>query len=169
MNPNLLIVGGTTLLLYLILRKKNNSMDLQISKNFTLSEFEYSNTAIKQGIENKVTDQGIYDAIQALTLKVLQPLRDNLNKSVQLYSGYRNPVLNKAVGGVTNSQHMKGEAADIHVSGMTPYQLAKKIVDLKLPYDQLILYPTFVHVSYTRTGKQRYMLLYNSKYTGQRL
>ena len=53
--------------------------------------------------------------LKALCMEVLQPLRDYLEKPVVISSGYRCSEVNKAVGGVSGSQHLKGEAADIHV------------------------------------------------------
>ena len=48
-----------------------------------------------------------------LCQKVLQPLRDKFGSAIIVNSGYRSPAVNKAVGGVPTSQHVRGEAADI--------------------------------------------------------
>lgn len=90
----------------------------------------------------------------ALCAAVLDPLRQALGKPVRINSGFRSAAVNKAIGGSTTSQHMVGEAADIRVEGMTPQQLATFIAAERLPFDQLIWEPTWVHVSYS-IGRQR--------------
>ncbi|NDW09068.1 D-Ala-D-Ala carboxypeptidase family metallohydrolase [Dysgonomonas sp. 520] len=141
----------------------------QVSSNFKLSEFEYSAIAASKKIENRVTDPIVLESIRNLVSKVLQPLRGKVNKPVYISSGYRSSELNKAVGGAASSQHMKGEASDIKITGMSSYDIANLVVKMGLPYDQLILYPSFVHVSTKRVGTNRNQLLYNSSYNGKRL
>ena len=51
-------------------------------------------------------------ALLALVEKVLDPLREALGEPIRITSGYRSPELNRLVGGVPTSQHLKGEAAD---------------------------------------------------------
>lgn len=140
-----------------------------ISKNFSFSEFEYSDTAIQAGFENKIPSAEVGGAIRSLTLNVLQPLRDSLAATVIVESGYRCKKLNEMVGGVETSQHRKGEAADIRSPFYRPLDIARRIVSLQLPFDQLILYPGFVHVSHKRKGKQRGQILYNSRYNGEKI
>lgn len=98
--------------------------------------------------------------MEALVCEVLDPAREKLGSPIVVNSGYRCPKHNKEVGGATNSQHLLGQAADIRfqVSGFKIQDLAKAIVE-NGKYDQLILYPTFVHVSWKRTGQNRRMVL----------
>ena len=98
--------------------------------------------------------------IEALVCVVIDPAREKLGSPIVVNSGYRCPKHNKEVGGATNSQHLLGQAADIRfqVSGFKIQDLAKAIVE-NGKYDQLILYPTFVHVSWKRTGQNRRMVL----------
>ena len=98
--------------------------------------------------------------IKALVENVLNPAREKLGKPIVVNSGYRCPKHNLAVGGVTNSQHMKGEAADVRFQdpGFKVQDLAKAIV-ANGTWDQLILYPRFVHVSYKRGGGNRREIL----------
>ena len=144
-----------------------------ISKNFSYREFEKSAIADRRGYCNVIVDVQVRDAVRALTLNVLQPLRDDLGLPVVVSSGYRCPQLNAdpEVNGAPSSQHVKGEAADIHAnlpdgSRMPSVELARRIDRLGLPYDQLILYPTFVHVSHKLSGTQRHRILYNKSYKG---
>lgn len=139
---------------------------MRLSKNFDLSEFEESETATKWHIDNHVYDASVLKNLKALVENVLQPLRDSWGKPIHINSGYRCYRLNRVVGGVASSQHMLGQASDLRADN--PYELAKRIVDLDLPYDQVILYPSFVHVSF-REKNRRHKVLYNSSYKGKRL
>lgn len=138
-----------------------------ISKNFSYREFEESETAKAQDITNVISSFEIRDAIRELTNTVLQPLRDAWGLPLHVNSGYRCPKLNAAVGGAATSQHTKGEAADIKAEH--PVKLAQLAHDLGLPYDQMIIYPTFVHFSHKLHGEQRRQVLYNKSYKGRRI
>lgn len=138
-----------------------------ISKNFSYREFEESETAKARGILNVITSFEVRDAVRELVLTVLQPLRDAWREPLHVNSGYRCPKLNAAVGGAATSQHVKGEAADIKAPN--PIKLAQLAYDLGLPYDQMIIYPTFVHFSHKKGGPQRHQLLYNKSYKGRRV
>ena len=140
-----------------------------ISKNFSYHEFEVSETAHSFRIDNTIKAFEVRDAVKALVDNVLQPLRDKAKKPLNISSGYRCPALNAKVGGVATSQHCKGEAADVWCATLTPYQLARVVLENGIPYDQMILYPSFVHLSYRKDGEQRGQLLYNASYKGKRL
>lgn len=139
-----------------------------ISKNFSWHEFEQSDAARQYRIMNIITTAEVRDAVKALVVKVLQPLRDKVGRPLKINSGYRCPELNAKVGGVPTSQHCKGEAADVWCATLTPYELAKAILLNGIPYDQMILYPSFIHLSYRADGEQRMQLLYNASYKGKR-
>ena len=138
-----------------------------ISKNFSYSEFEASDKADEKGICNVITTFEVRDAVKALVDTVLQPLRDAWGKPLHVNSGYRCPELNKEVGGMPTSQHVKGEAADVACD--KPVELARLAKALRLPYDQMILYPTFVHFSHRLKGQQRGQTLYNKRYRGEKV
>lgn len=140
---------------------------MQISKNFTWEEFTASDTAKKLGILNQIIDWEVRDNVIALVENVLQPLRDAWGKPITINSGYRCPKLNKEGGGVPTSQHVKGQAADCGVDD--PLALARLLLDLGLEFDQAIVYPIFLHISYKADGENRNQLLYNKSYTGPRL
>lgn len=129
---------------------------MKISKNFSLEEFSRSETAQRLKIDNALGTEQIIN-LCALVHHVLQPLRDHYGQPVKISSGYRCQALNKAVGGVSNSQHMMGQASDIKITGVTPTHIADYIAN-NLPYDQVILYPTFVHVSYSIQANRRHRL-----------
>ena len=77
-------------------------------KYFTISELIRSDTAIARKIWNGANREQ-EDNLIALVAAVLDPLRTAYGKPIHISSGYRCPTLNKAIGGVANSQHMKGE------------------------------------------------------------
>ena len=99
---------------------------------------------------------GVEENLQALVREVLDPARAAYGKPISVNSGYRCQVHNKTVGGVANSQHMKGEAADVQCEDNR--RLAKIIVE-NGKWDQMIIYPNFVHVSYKRNGGNRHQVL----------
>ena len=124
-------------------------------KHFTLSEFFRSSTAEKNGIKNEPSIDAratIVRNINLLVDNVLDPVRDMVNTPIIITSGYRCPQVNRLVGGVDNSQHMSGCAADFHVGGFTPSMMHQVFLYIfnTLEFDQLIYYrrKNFIHVSY---------------------
>ena len=99
-------------------------------------------------------------ALCELVKCLLQPLRIAYNKPIVVTSGYRSPEVNRLVGGVRSSQHVKGEAADCYVPDI--YFLLDTLKKSDLPFDQAILYRKkhFLHLSYRVNGKQRRQVLY---------
>ncbi len=131
---------------------------MKLTNNFTLDEFTRSQTADKKGIKNIPGEKEV-SSIKRLAEKVLQPVRDSIGKSIHINSGFRCIELNQAVGGVATSQHVKGEAADIYATGIRARELFNAILKMGIEFDQIILYPTFVHISYSE-GKNRKQILY---------
>ena len=126
-------------------------------KNFKLSEFFVSSTADKNGIKNEPSLDAratIVRNINLLVDNVLDPVRDMVNAPIIITSGYRCPQVNRLVGGVDNSQHMSGCAADFHIKRgtyLTMRQVFFYIYDT-LEFDQLIYYRSknIIHVSYVQ-------------------
>ena len=100
---------------------------------------------------------GVPENVKALVENVLDPLREKYGKPIQVNSGYRCPKHNLAVGGATQSQHMNGEAADIAPMSGDASELARLVEIIKQngKWDQMVVYPTFVHVSWKRFGPNR--------------
>lgn len=148
-----------------------------ISKDFSYREFEVSEVAEQKHICNVIVSFDVRDSIKALVDEVLQPLRDAWGKPLAVNSGFRCRELNEEVGGVPTSQHRKGEAADICPYGVrngkgdinVVTELARLAVKLKLPFDQMILYPSFVHFSHKLNGEQRGQICYNWRYKGEKV
>lgn len=142
-----------------------------ISKNFSYHEFEHSDIAKEERITNVITSVEVRDSIKCLVDNLLQPLRDAIKKPLKISSGYRCPALNShhKVGGAATSQHVKGEAADVWCATLTPYELAKVIISKGFEFDQLGLYPSFIHVSYKHNGVNRRQIFYSKEYKGLKL
>ena len=119
----------------------------------------YSCIAILNGLPNNPPEEARC-ALCELVKCLLQPLRIAYNKPIVVTSGYRSPEVNRLVGGVRSSQHVKGEAADCYVPDI--YCLLDTLKKSDLPFDQAILYRKkhFLHLSYRVNGKQRRQVLY---------
>jgi uncharacterized protein YcbK (DUF882 family) len=135
---------------------------MKLGKYFTLNEFTRSTKASELGIDNSPSRVHLI-SIRLLVANLLDPLREHLGRAVHIRSGYRSQALNSAIGGSSTSQHMKGEAADIKVDGLVAEDLARLIVELGLPFDQVIWYAPerggHVHVSH-KPGRRRGEMLH---------
>lgn len=99
---------------------------MKLTSHFTLEELCYSSTAIAHGIDNEPLDYHVRN-LAALCENVLEPLRMDMGcNPLFISSGYRCPQLNALVGGARNSQHTRGEAADIACQN---YEYAKKMLE----------------------------------------
>ena len=123
--------------LWLKLRKR---MDQNFTKNFSLKEF-----ASKDGAE---PTPDVLENLRELA-KNLQVIRDYFGKPIKINSGYRSPEHNRSIGGAKNSQHVKGRAADIVITGVPPKQLAAELEKLiaakKIKQGGIGIYPNFLH------------------------
>ena len=139
-------------------------MSIHLTKHFTLEELCASATAKARGIENKPQVQQII-ALVYLAVYVLEPLRVAMNEPIPISSGFRCERLNRAVGGVSNSQHTKGQAADLCIGG--DIEKGKRwfnYIKTHLKFDQLIwehssngtywVHVSFVHPDFGRTRMQ---------------
>lgn len=129
-------------------------------KHFTIDELCRSDTARSRGIDNTPTEE-VRKNLTALVGNVLDPLRDWYGKPIYVNSGYRCPALNKAVGGVANSQHLTGQAADIDTRDTAENRKLMRRIEDSLDFDQLIWENggAWVHVSYRADGKNRRQVL----------
>ena len=133
-------------------------------KYFSLAEFIHSETAKRLNIDNTPTFE-IVDNLNRLA-DYLDGIREKLGKPILVNSGYRCPVLNKAVGGVANSQHQKGLAADLVCADMAKLESVLRETG---GFDQLIKehrkgysYSFWFHVSVCpRNGKPRNQIIMN--------
>lgn len=143
---------------------------MKLSKNFTLEELVFSITANNQGINNTPSPEA-RAALKRLAVEVLQPIRDAWGHPVVVSSGYRCAKLNKLVGGVANSQHTVGQAADIKAANPADngklFACIKRLIETgKIKVGQCIweygsrTCPKWVHVSLERQGKINNQFLY---------
>ena len=133
-------------------------------KYFTIKELTKSDTAERKGIMNVPLPEQ-KENLTTLVNNVLDPLREMYGKPIIVTSGFRSPLLNKAVGGSNTSQHLKGEAADIvprdKEDMMLLFNLAKELSD----FDQLINekpdkkgVPSWIHISYSSNKNRKQIL-----------
>lgn len=143
-------------------------MNTSVTMHFSIEEMYASDTAKRLGINNIPSTQQMINLVY-LCAYVLEPLRVAMGKPIKISSGFRCQELNKKVGGVYNSQHLKGQAADIDIQGDMAF--GKKIFEYirdHLPFDQLIWEHNrsgtyWVHVSFVFPdfGKNRKNVINN--------
>tara|TARA_B110000908_G_scaffold104059_1_gene122516 strand:+ start:8101 stop:8559 length:459 start_codon:yes stop_codon:yes gene_type:complete len=112
---------------------------MKLSKNFVLSELTKSNTAKRLGIKNEPTKEHM-DNLQVLVRDLIQPIRDGIGP-IRVSSGYRNPELNRAIGGSRKSQHCKGEALDLQfweMGEMNNKAIYDWVLESGIEFDQMI-------------------------------
>lgn len=135
---------------------------MKLSKNFTLEELIYSETAKNYGIKNEPDENVVYN-LKKLCENVLQPIRDKFGVVI-VTSGYRCSKLNKKIGGKETSQHLYGQAADIQLKNADLKEVFYFIKN-NLVFDQLLLEYSknskWIHVSYTTLRNRKYS---NDKY-----
>ena len=119
---------------------------MRLSKNFTLEEMVATS---HKGLQDTPT-LAVIQNLQKLCVLVLQPLRDTLGAPVYINSGYRSKRLNARVGGVLNSRHLQGKAADIHCDNLDYAKVIFDILRQNKWVDKAIIerkrHSTWVHV-----------------------
>ncbi len=129
-----------------------------MSLNFKISELIYSDTAIKNNINN-MPDINSLDNMLNLIFYCLQPIRNKINKPIIITSGFRNSEINRLVNGKNDSQHLKGQAVDFTIKGMKIVDIVDFIKKSGIEYDQLINeHNRWVHISFVK-GKNRKQIL----------
>jgi len=159
-----------------------------LSPHFAQHEFCESRTAEMYGIDNTPTPEVLLN-LSILCKGTLEPLREALGMPVVITSGYRCKELNDMVSHRSpNSQHVKGQAADFYIGWNHPMgsrgpatdtseahrkRLIKAfcliLTNESIDFDQLILYPTFIHVSYVSPCQNRHSIMTaaaNGRYKG---
>ena len=135
---------------------------MKLTTNFSLAELTASQVAARKGIPNNPT-AGQIENLKKLCESILQPIRNHYDAPVIISSGFRTPELCVLINSSINSQHAKGQAADLQVIGVDNKALAKYIKE-NLDFDQLILefykeeegpHSGWVHVSYEGKGNRK--------------
>ena len=122
---------------------------MKLSDNFSLDEFTRSRVAIEKDFREQFSPpSNVIDNLGKLVREVLQPARVEFQSWMYVTSGYRCKRLNEAVGGSPNSDHMRGQAADVTCNNVKG--LFDLIIALDLPFYQLIYYKgrNFLHISH---------------------
>lgn len=112
-------------------------LDMQLSPHFRLGEFVRSAKAIELGIDNMPSGEEVA-RLQALAVNVLEPLREAMGV-IRITSGYRCYRVNEAVNGSRTSQHLTGEACDIHCGSTETGRKYYNFIMENLDFDQLLL------------------------------
>lgn len=132
-----------------------------MAKYFTLGELCKSDTALAKGISNTPPDQATIGRLNLLMEECLDKVREMWGKPIGVNSGYRSPELNRVIGGAKNSQHMRGEAADINTGSKEGNRkLFDLIVASDIPFDQLIDESGYrwLHISYCQSYNRKQVL-----------
>jgi len=118
-----------------------------LSEHFHLDEFTTSQTATRHGIDNTPSEKVVENLRMLAAL--LEQVRELLGGgAIRISSGYRCLALNRHIGSNDTSAHIRGWAADFTCPSFgTPIEVAKKIAESNLKFDQLIFEGTWVHIS----------------------
>lgn len=138
---------------------------MQLSPHFSLAELTASTLAASQHVDNTPGVQVIENLTRLAA--TLEQVRDLFGAPVHVSSGYRCPALNKLAGGEPMSAHLLGLAADIHVQGVEYKEMAERIRDSGIVFDQLIYEITWVHIGLS-LGTPRQECLTKPPVRGQR-
>lgn len=130
----------------------------KLSPHFTLAEAIRSDTAKRLGVDNYPdSDEDL--ATLGRTAMKMELVRTILGSApITVSSWYRNSRVNQAVGGVNNSQHKLGEAVDFSAAKFGSHKdIVKQLIAHKetILYDQLILEPNWVHISFCTSRANR--------------
>lgn len=120
--------------------------------NFAKREWLVTGT----GLPNAFSSTEHEAAARDMAVAILQPLRDRLGRAVRITSGYRTLAINSAVRGARNSQHMRGEAVDIVVAGLTSREVWAHVLEMRAAgfrFDQAILYEDRPHLHLSHVAK----------------
>ena len=129
-------------------------------KHFTIKELTHSNTAISRNIDNTPSHE-VKENLERLITNLLDPIRELWGKPLIVNSGYRSTQLNNAVGGVSTSNHLKGEAADITTGSKDGnLKLFEMIRQSGLVFDELIdeKNGSWIHLAYRRENNRQKVL-----------
>ena len=125
---------------------------MRLTKNFTLEELIFSETASRKGIDNSPNQEVLFN-LERLA-QGLQDVRDLLQYPILISSGYRCLELNTVIGSKPSSAHVKGLAADfICPSYGSVEDVMIAIVNSDIQYDQAILeYGRWIHLAFADEG-----------------
>ena len=126
--------------------------DVKLSENFTLAELTRSGASERLGLDNTPGPTETAN-LKRLAEIALEPMRKLLGVRIKINSGYRSEAVNKAAGSTAKrSAHLDGLAADTVPRGLDLKEAFNKIRASAIPYDQVILEPTWIHIGIAAEG-----------------
>jgi hypothetical protein len=132
--------------------------NIKLSDNFYLKEFLNSQTATRKGYYEQFNPSDeIIENIKNLVTNILQPLRNYIGEPIIISAGYRCERVNRTIGGAKTSQHVLGQAVDIENFTKGNKFLFDKIIEAKLPFDQLIneFDYDWIHISFSNRNRRQ--------------
>ncbi|MBE0613309.1 MAG: peptidase M15 [Burkholderiales bacterium] len=136
---------------------------MRLTRNFSLEQLIFSETALRVGIDNAPAP----DIVKNLRLlaKGLEKVQALTGFPLAISSGYRCPELNRRVGGAKTSQHTLGLAADFTCAEFgSPVDIIKAIREAGIKFDQCILeYGRWVHLSFSKEPRGKLLTIYDPK------
>lgn len=131
-----------------------------MTTNFTLEELYRSSFAIRNNIDNTPNEKQTENL--RFVANNLEYIREKLgNYPILVTSGFRNKEVNKAVGGVRNSDHLEGLAVDIIIKNNKSIKdTAKQIIETQLEFDQIIIYRNFIHLGFNKRMRRNIVWYY---------
>ena len=117
--------------------EETTDLNMKLTEHFTLKEFVISATAIRNGLDNTPPAEEV-QRLRKLCENVLEPLRMHFG-AIRITSGYRSYRVNELIGGARTSQHLYGEAADIHCGSTETGRKYYNFILENLDFDQLLL------------------------------
>jgi len=136
---------------------------MRLTRNFSLEQLIYSETAARERIDN-TPGPDIINNLQLLA-KGLEQVQALTGFPLEISSGYRCPALNRCVGGAETSQHTQGLAADFTCAEFgPPVDIIKAVRDSGIDFDQCILeYAKWVHISFSKAPRGKVLTIYDLK------
>ena len=132
---------------------KNTMENIKLSEHFQLSEF----CNWQKYPQNIPTIQQIANMAYGCR-QLLEPAREAIGCPIIVNSGFRNADVNRRVGGVRNSQHLQGQAADIRPKDPAQFQRLVAFLKAHALTDQLLTGPGWLHISWTPFGIPRHFV-----------
>lgn len=131
-----------------------------MTTNFTLEELYRSSFATRNNIDNTPNEKQTENL--RFVANNLEYIREKLgNYPILVTSGFRNKEVNKAVGGVRNSDHLEGLAVDIIIKNNKSIKdTAKQIIETQLEFDQIIIYRKFIHLGFNKKMRKQIVWYY---------
>lgn len=124
----------------------------KLTEHFSVEEMLRSSFAQKNGMNNTPITFSYYRILfnlGRLCSILLEPVRLIINRPVIINSGYRNIEVNKAIGGVSNSRHLSGCAADFSIKGLSKAEIEnlKAWARMNTDVKEFIVHDTYIHIA----------------------